>query len=335
VKKITIREVAKAANVTMMTVSNVVNNRTDQMSTETREKVRVVIDQLGYKPNHAAKTLRTKSSLSIGMIILDDVPQFLAGTYTSQVVSGLSNFLADRNYSLILQGIRSQNIENKSILEEIHADAICAILSGSNETRLKIIKKILKLDLPFVLIQEKYPDKRICSILQDDFKAGSLISEYLVKKKCKKFIFLSPNQKWPAIEERIRGVINILSKLKLSVEIVDCGDEGLNATKLGVLNYVERAGLPEAIIGGNDKMAMAAIRILNEKGINIPSDVRVTGFNSFETAAYITPSLVTVKSKAYEIGMEAGKVLISAIKNKKSVSNEIILPIEFVNGESA
>ena len=115
----------------MMTVSNVVNGRTDQMIKETREKVQAMIVQLGFKPNHGAKTLRTKSCLSIGMVILDDVPEFSADTYTSQVASELSNYLADRNCSLIWQEVRSQSIQKKSILEEIHADGICAILSGS------------------------------------------------------------------------------------------------------------------------------------------------------------------------------------------------------------
>jgi DNA-binding LacI/PurR family transcriptional regulator len=216
------------------------------MSKETREKVKAVIEQLGYKPNHAAKTLRTKSSLSIGMVILDDVPEFLADTYTSQVVSGLSNYLADRNYSLILQGIRSQNIHKKSILEEIHTDGMCAILSGSKEIREKIIKKILNLNLPFVLIQDKYPDHRIYSVVQDDFKAGKLIAEFLVKKDCRKFLFLAPKQNWPAIEQRILGVEKILSKKNLNIEIVKCGDEGLNDTKSAVLNYIQGHGLPEA-----------------------------------------------------------------------------------------
>jgi len=333
--KITIREVAQAAKVTMMTVSNVVNDRTDQMSKETREKVKAVIEQLGYKPNHAAKTLRTKSSLSIGMVILDDVPEFLADTYTSQVVSGLSNYLADRNYSLVLQGIRSQSIHKKSILEEIHTDGICAILSGSKEIREKIIKKILNLNLPFVLIQDKYPDHRIYSVIQDDFKAGKLIAEFLVKKDCRKFIFLAPKQNWPAIEQRILGVEKILLKKNLNIEIVKCGDEGLNDTKSAVLNYIQGYGLPEAIIGGNDKMAMAAIRILIEKGINVPEDVRITGFNGFETAAYITPNLVTVQSKAYEIGMDAGRILIDKIKNKVFDVNEITFPVNLVVGESA
>ena len=334
-KKITIREVAEAAKVTMMTVSNVVNGRTDQMSKETRVKVQAVIEQLGYKPNHAAKTLRTKSSLSIGMVILDDVPEFLADTYTSQVASGLSNYLADRNYSLILQGIRSQSIQTKSILEEIHADGICAILSGSKEKREKIIKKILNLNLPFVLIQDKYPDKRIYSIIQDDFKAGKLISEFLVNKECKKFIFLAPKQNWPAIEQRILGIKKTLSENNLNIEIVECGDEGLSDTKSAVLNNIEKRGLPEAIISGNDKMAMAAIRILGEKGISVPDDVKITGFNAFETAAYITPNLVTIQSKAYEIGIEAGRILIDSIQNKIIENNEIIFPVSLVVGESA
>ena len=333
--KITIREVAEAAKVTMMTVSNVVNGRTNQMSKGTREKVKAVIEQLGYKPNHAAKTLRTKSSLSIGMVILDDVPEFLADTYTSQVVSGLSNYLADRNYSLILQGIRSQSIHKKSILEEIHTDGICAILSGSKEIREKIIKKILNLNLPFVLIQDKYPDKRIYSIIQDDFKAGKLISEFLVNKECKKFIFLAPKQNWPAIEQRILGIKKTLSENNLNIEIVECGDEGLSDTKSAVLNNIEKRGLPEAIISGNDKMAMAAIRILGEKGISVPDDVKITGFNAFETAAYITPNLVTIQSKAYEIGIEAGRILIDSIQNKIIENNEIIFPVSLVVGESA
>ena len=334
-KKITIREVAEAAKVTMMTVSNVVNDRTNQMSKETREKVQAFIEQLDYKPNHAAKTLRTKTSLSIGMVILDDVPEFLADTYTSQVVCGLSNYLADRNYSLILQGIRSQSIPKKCILEEIHADGICAILSGSKETRKKVIRKILNLNLPFVLIQDKYPDHRIYSITQDDFKAGKLVAEFLVKKNCKKFIFLAPKQNWPAIEKRVSGVEKVLSKKNLNIEIVKCGDEGLNDTKTAVNNYIQDQGLPEAIIGGNDRMAMAAIRILNEKGISVPTEVKITGFNAFETAAYITPNLVSIQSKAYEIGMEAGRILIDKIRNKVIDNKEIIFPVSLVVGESA
>ena len=334
-KKITIREVAEAAKVTMMTVSNVVNGRTNQMSKETREKVQAVIEQLDYKPNHAAKTLRTKSSLSIGMVILDDVPEFLADTYTSQVVSGLSNYLADRNYSLILQGIRSQSIQKQSILEKIHSDGICAILSGNKETREKIIKKILNLNLPFVLIQDKYPDHRIYSITQDDFKAGQLIAEYLVKKDCKRFIFLSPSQNWPAIEQRIIGVEKILSEKNLNFEIVECGNEGLIDTKSALLNYIHEQGLPEAIIGGNDKMALAAIRTLSEKGISVPIDVKITGFNAFESTSYITPNLVSVQSKAYEMGIEAGKILIDTIKNKVIDVKEITFPVSLVVGESA
>ena len=334
-KKITIREVAEAAKVTMMTVSNVVNGRTSQMSKETREKVQAVIEQLDYKPNHAAKTLRTKSSLSIGMVILDDVPEFLADTYTSQVVSGLSNYLADRNYSLILQGIRSQSIQKQSILEEIHSDGICAILSGNKETREKIIKKILNLNLPFVLIQDKYPDHRIYSITQDDFKAGQLIAKYLVKKDCKRFIFLSPSQNWLAIEQRIIGVEKILSEKNLNLEIVECGNEGLIDTKSALLNYIHERGLPEAIIGGNDKMALTAIRTLSEKGIGVPIDVKITGFNAFENTSYITPTLVSVQSKAYEMGMEAGKILIDTIKNKVMDVKEITFPVSLVVGESA
>ena len=157
----------------------------------------------------------------------------------------------------------------------------------------------------------------------------------MVKKKCKKFIFLAPKQNWPAIEQRIIGVKQILSKNNLNIEIVECGDEGLKDTKSAVLNYIEEKDLPEAIIGGNDKMAMAAIRILSEKGISVPNEVKITGFNAFETAAYITPNLVTIQSKAYEIGMEAGKILIDTIKNKEIDTNEIIFPVSLVAGESA
>ena len=146
---------------------------------------------------------------------------------------------------------------------------------------------------------------------------------------------LAPKQNWPAIEQRILGVKQILSKDNLNIEIVECGDEGLKDTKSAVLNYIEERDLPEAIIGGNDKMAMAAIRILSEKGISVPKEVKITGFNAFETAAYITPNLVTIQSKAYEIGMEAGRILIDIIKHKAIDTNEIIFPVSLVAGESA
>jgi LacI family transcriptional regulator len=117
--------------------------------------------------------------------------------------------------------------------------------------------------------------------------------------------------------------------------IVRCGDESLSATQAAVAGAIEQHGRPDAIIGGNDRMAMAALRWLASKHFVVPDEVKVTGFNGFDFAAYASPALTTVRSSAYEMGRRAGEELLASFENGRFLHRDIVLPVEFIPGSSS
>lgn len=331
----TLKDVAKACGVTSMTVSNVLNGRDKEVGLETRKRILKSIDELGYRPNFAAKRLRAQQTSAIGMLILDDVQEFLNDPFTTQVVAGLSNFATEKDYSLILQGMRSESQSSPSMLGRFQADGVCAILSGSRDKRREFVKRALDLRVPLILIQEEFDHPLVCSLRQDDRGAAMEIAQYLVGKGAKSFHYLAPSGHWPAIGERIAGSRKVCEEIGCSLKVIDCGDESFEATQKAVAASIASDGLPDAYIGGNDRMAMAALRLLAERNIAVPDQVRVTGFNAFDFASFASPRLVTARSDAYEMGRIAGIEMLKAIGLGAFETKNIMLPVSFVPGESA
>ena len=289
-RSLTLKDVALEAGVTPMTVSNVLNKRVGEVGVETREKVQAAIERLGYRPHAAARRLRSQRSHAIGVLVLDDVPQFLNDPFTTQVVAGISNFATERDYSVVLQGVRTETMMSAPLLSQVQTDGVCAILSGHPEKRRSLLDRIGDLQMPIVLIQEKADDAGICSVRQDDRGGAIAIARHLISKGARTLFFLSPEQEWPAIAERVSGARQICEEAGADLHILPCGDETLALTQKALRAAMKERGVPDAIIGGNDRMAMAAIRLLRQQGIGVPDQVRVTGFNSFDFAAYSEPN---------------------------------------------
>ena len=335
IKQATLKDVAKVCGVSSMTVSNVLNGRDKEVGAKTRERILDAIAELGYRQNLAAKRLRAQKTSSIGMLILDDVSDFLNDPFIAQVVSGLSNHATEKGYNLILQGLRSDMAMSSSLLGNLRTDGLCATLSGTSDQRRAFKERLATLGIPVVLIQEEFDHPLVCGIRQDDYTAAAEIAEYLVAQGARNLHYLSPSAQWPAIKERIAGTTKVCEAVGGSVKVIDCGDEGFKATQSAVSNSIGLHGLPDVFVGGNDRMAMATLRLLIDRGIRIPEDVCVTGFNSFDFAAFAQPKLLTAQSPAHEMGRLAGVELVTAMESGKFQDRAISLPITIVRGQSA
>ncbi len=333
--KVTLKDVALAAGVTSMTVSNVLNGRQGQVSADTHARVTAAVEQLGYRPHAMARRLREQRSMAIGMLVLDDVPEFLNDHFTSQVIAGLSNIAADHGYSLVLQGVRSSNVESAGLLAQIETDGVCAILSGTQKQRHRLVDRLTATGLPVVMIQERYDDPTVCCVTQDDRGGASEVARHLVAKGAKRLFMLLPAEEWPAMNAREQGVRAVCRKAGVDLIRVRCGDEGITDTRAALAAALDEHGLPDAILGGNDRMAVAAMMHLIEAGIRVPDQVRVTGFNGFELGQFGLPKLTTVRSPAYHIGQRAGAELLSYFQSGSFADREIVLPVEFSPGQTS
>ena len=127
IKRSTIKDVAKAANVSSMTVSNVINRRSGFVSYKTRLRVEQEIVRLNYRRQTAARNLRASHQHSVGMIVLDDSPKFLTDFFTTELVAGLANVLNNADYTMTIQGINSRNLANSMIMRSLEVGGLCVL----------------------------------------------------------------------------------------------------------------------------------------------------------------------------------------------------------------
>lgn len=335
-KSITIRDVAREAGVSAMTVSNVLNGR-GRVSIATADHIRDIVERLGYRPSVAARRLRLSQQWAISMLIVVEDPDFLSDPFTTAQVTGLTNYLTRNSYSLIIRGIRPSEFRTPGLFQGFEADGIVAILSGEQEQREWFLRELETLRVPIVLMHEhelpSYPD--CIRLRQDDFDGGLQIGRHLLATGARKMWMLMPQAQWPAMQARWAGVEAALREVGgPPLHLVNCGTENFDDTHAATAAALSREGAPDAIIGGNDQLAIAAMMTCIERGLAIPDDVQITGFNGFDYWQYVQPALTTVKSPAHLLGERAARELLARLHAGVFPSQEIVLPVAFQMGKS-
>jgi LacI family transcriptional regulator len=335
-QRATLKDVATAANVSPMTVSNFINGRFNAMGAETRARIEQVIERLEYRPHTMARSLRLSEGVTIGMIIVNDVPTYLADPFTTQMVAGLSNYLSKRGYGLLLQGLHPKDFKTSPLIRNIRTDGICAFLSGSDALRRECLEILLDLKQPVVAFQEtiKLPGRDLCIVRQADREGGRLIAKEAIAAGARNIVLLVPKLYWPAIGERIKGARTAIRDSGIDVElrIVRCQETSFHEIQSALSGDIEKHGLPDAVLAGNDQIAIAATRLLVGRGFNVPLDIFITGFNAFDFWQYTDPVLMTVRSPAYEMGARAGAAVLDRLKTGDFAEPEIIFSVELLRG---
>ena len=334
----TIRDVADAAGVSPMTVSNLINERSGTMRAETRKRIETEIKRLGYRPHAMARSLRLARQLSIGMIIIDEQPHYLADPFTTHIVAGLSNQLNSRGYGLLLQGVAPHAFPSSSLIRGISSDAICIMMSGPDSVRRGIVEAVLALGQPLVVFQDILPFRKadVCLIRQADDEGGRMVAQEVLRLGARKLIMLVTSIHWPAIAERVKGVGKAVRRHggSAKLRIVECGDAELDDTQAALNRDIAAHGLPDAIIAGNDQMGIAAMKLMAARKLKVPNDIAITGFNAFEFSQYTSPVLTTVRSPAYELGARGGVEILHRLEKGRFSQAEIVYPVTLQKGGS-
>lgn len=304
----TINDVAKLAGVSISTVSRYLKDPS-QVSEKLGERIREAIKKLGYKPNKIAQGLRTGDSKMIGFIVPDITnPAFLT------IVKGAEDFLRKKGYSFIIGGTDHKSKDEVVILESFifhNVDGVIVTCTGYENKALKEL--IERYHLKLVFVDRRYPGIDAPYIGVDNFGGVARMVDYLVETGHRSFAYLCGDMTSTA-KERLEGFLDRMKKYKIKDYQVLYGEftfeSGYKLTK-------RLSKIPDAIIAGNDLMAFGVIEALKERGLVVPEDVSVTGFDDMFFSKYYKPSLTTVRQDLYEMGKQAGKVLFALISGKK------------------
>lgn len=323
----TLRDVANAAGVSLMTVTNVIKKRKGSFSKQTEQRVLNAVASLGYRPNISAQNLRDSLTRSVGFIISDSNTNFLGDPFISQLVSGLSNYLSSVDYSLDIQGVAPENFENANLVKKAGSDAFCAILSGPRHLRNANIRCLSEIGKPVVVFQEAdskhFPN--IAIIREDDQSGAYALGQHLLSQKAKRIVFVKPLVEWSTIEQRELGLRASLDRIgsDVSLDTIICDSESFSDVKEAIRSYLV-ASKPDAIVAATDAMGVAAMRMCEELGFEVPDDIKLAGFNGFEAWQYTTPLMATVVSPAFDMGSAAGETVFKKLTDGKFKRKDIV-----------
>lgn len=337
-RRVTLTDVAVAAGVSVTTASNVVNGRLQMMSAATRARVENAMRVLKYRPDEGARSLRLAQKRTIGLIVVDDSPRFLTDAMNTNIIAGLSNYLSASGVGLLLTGLKLAALEDTHLIRRDQTDALCVIPSGSGADRRRLYVRLKETRQPILIFQDRAPGfmADAAAVRQDDRKAGALIAERVIARGARDLALLAPSQQWPAMIEREAGIRSVVeaSGQRIRCEAVVCGSESVADTQQAIARYVDREGLPDAFIGGNDQMAIAALVWAFDRHLSVPADLRVTGFNGFDFAEYVRPRLTTVVSRAYEMGKRGAALLLKRLSDNTFDETDVLFDVALRVGES-
>jgi len=328
------RDVAEHAGVSAQTVSNLVNNRLRQMSDETRVRIEGAMEQLGYHPNLTARSLRSARTTTIGFLLLDEGARYLADPMTDQVIAGVGDIARDRGYSVLIHAGRPGRPDSgllKPVLES-RVDGVLLFLSGPPEQRAWYPARAAQLNVPTVVMEEALAGDELQMSVTSENRAGARsLADHLIRGGHTRIAFIAARQPWPMVEQRHLGYREALAaaglepdpSLELFEGIWDAADAGSMVDRLLAL-----PDPPTAVMGGNDLLAIGAMRQARARGLRVPDDLAVTGFNDFAFAEFVDPPLTTVHVPGYEMGCSAAQLLIDHLDGREIAEPHITLPVE-------
>ena len=334
-QRATLGDVARAAGVSVMTVSNFVRGKT--LQARTHKLVAEAIARLNYRPNLSARSLRLAEESSVGIVIADSDPAFLNDPFISRLVSGLSNYLSSLDYTLDIQGIPPERFTDATILNKIGNAALCAILCGPKAMRRQHLASLQRLDQPIAVFQEVFssPARNIAIVSQDDQSGGKQLAQHLRSKRLRSVVFVRPTLDWCAVEQREKGLRSVLGAPGAAIDLktLTAPSERFEDVQRTIAEHLVKR-TPDAIVAATDSMAVAALKACELQGVRVPQDVMIAGFNGFDVWRYTTPTLTTVVSPAYEMGRAAGELLITRLRTGEFARRNLVLPVHLQVGES-
>lgn len=325
---ITMKDIALLAGVSTATVSKIINGNDKYISEDTRERVNKVIRETNYVPNAVAKGLKIKQSRTLGFILPD-----ISNPYFPEIARGIEDAAGSLGFSVMFCNTDNdvnREAEAISFLQSKMVDGII-VTRTAPESR---VAEYSKKETPFVVVDSKSSTAKndVGEVIIDSKAAFTDITKLMLKKGCKKLAFISASGEYD--RERYEGFSAALNECGLEAEESLIYRENYDVkTGYDGVEHIFENNFADGIVCGNDLIAVGVVDALRKKGLSVPEDVKVSGFDDIYFSRYLNPALTTVKQPAYEMGAAAAKMLINFILNSEPL-HSIKFPYQLIERES-
>lgn len=319
--KPTIRDVAKKANVSVSTVSRVVN-RKGYVHEDTKILVDRIIDELGFKPNQLARSLTSRSSKIIGVIVPHIGPSFYG-----ELLEGIESQASASGYKIMFchtQDDPDREIEYLRFFEQYNIDGLIIASNFASKD------KLLEMNIPIITV-DHILDENIPSITSDNVKGGALAAQKLLANGRKNLILLRGPSFLLTTMERTMGFLNEIKKHDLYAEIFDFD---LINPDYFLMEEILKNNHVDGIFAFTDTLAFSALNILQRMGKKVPQDVSLIGFDDVPYANWVIPSITTIHQSVKLMGKQSFINLTRLIRGVELESLHDIMDVSLVERET-
>ena len=330
-RPVTIKDLAKALNISVSTVSRALRNARD-INPETQATVLNLAKELHYEPNFIAQSLIRKRTNIIGVI----VPS-INSNYFSEALSGMSDLSIEQQYHLMIcQSNEIVSRENKCILKLLACNIDGLLISVSKDTTsADAIINVQHKDIPVVMFDRVLQDVDCTKVIVDEYEGAYKAVEHLLRKGCKRIGHLGGPKDLSVSQKRKQGYLDAMKNHKLPVYpklVVHCKsfEEDARPAIKKILHQK-----PDGLFCINDLSAIIALQYARKKGIEVPEELKIVGFNNDPVSKVSEPGLTTVMQPGYEVGKLAMGVLIDEVERKLLKHKQFVLRTRLIIRKSS
>lgn len=330
---VSLKDIALKCNVSVATVSKAMNDQSD-IGKATKEKIKKTAEELGYLPNSAARMLKTKHSNNIGVLFIDKTNSGLAHEYFSNVLENLKTEAELRGYDLTFI---SQNIGNQKMtyLEHCKYRNYDGVVIASVDYYDPMVLELITSNIPVVTIDHVFNGKT--AILSDNVGSVEDLVNYIYQCGHRKIAFIH-GEDTSVTQKRLASFYKTCISLGIDVPeeyVLPSLYHDVKSTAQATRQILELPDPPTCIMFPDDFSSIGGMNVIEEKGLNIPEDISVVGFDGILLSQVLRPKLTTVKQDSALIGQEAARNLIDWIENPKTyLPSQVLIPGKLMEGQT-
>lgn len=325
-RRITYKDVAEHAGVSVATVSYVLNNGPRPVSTETRIRVEDAIAELGYYPNEVARSLRLQQSSIIGLII----PSATNPVY-AEIALELERVCTEAGFLVLLCNSGRQHDREIKFVHMLRAKGVDGVVMMPHAQPMELIEPFQQARIPTIVLEHDLPG--VHCLASDDLEGGRLGTQHLIELGHRRIALIKRRPTSALSTERFTGYCQALATAGIAFDpalVVECLT-GQDAGAAAMRHLLTLPNPPTAIFTHNDVLAMGAIHAVHTAGLSVPTDISVLGYDDITSAAYLYPPLTTVRHPKAEFGVLAANMLLKLIRRQEEIAPQTTqLPVELV-----
>ena len=315
-RQLSIKDIARLARVSHPTVSRALQN-SPLVNPATAAKIRKIAEAAGYRPSAVARGLVTRRTRTVGLVVTT-----VADPFAGEVACGIEQAANDHGYAVFLANSNANPEHERKVVQALAERRVDGIIVTSSRVGSDYLPMLAQLNVPMVLVNDQYPGEFVHSVMIANEEGSRAATDHLIELGHRRIAYVGDRSGYQTDTERLKGYKQALAEagIEFVPELAVHGDgrpEDALATVGGLLRIADP---PTAVCCYNDMTALGAMRAIRARGLRVPEDVSVTGFDDLFFAEYLEPALTTVRQPMRRMGEMAMENLLKLMSGEESVA---------------